>query len=385
MSTAPFDATSRPIAGDRSPRLPVIDVTDLYHPHQDEGDNFDILAAYALPEIDLRAVVLDCTEPFRQPVALDPGPGLWPDPRGPRDPGFIPILQLNYIFNRNVPCGVGPFTRMTSPADRMEGVPGFQQQGIELILRTLEASAEPVQINIFSSARAVAAAYNRAPDLCRKKIRLISLCAGASGSDFLEWNVALDRHAIVCLLRSDLPIAIFSDASGENQDPQNPMGNAFSYDPHNTYWRMPDLQFIRGMEPRLRRYLDYAFGRCQRIDFLRCMDEDLPAELTEARYRDVYRIWETAVWIHASGRKLVRRSDGTHRILPPAEVDGSDVELPNRLLPCKVDVRDDGIYRVAETPVTDNRWFYDRGDPWENERALRDAMPALYQSFRPCP
>ena len=42
--------------------VPVIDVTDLYHPHQDVGDNFDVLAAYALPEIDLRAVILDCTE-----------------------------------------------------------------------------------------------------------------------------------------------------------------------------------------------------------------------------------------------------------------------------------------------------------------------------------
>ena len=79
------------------PRIPVIDVTDLYPPHQDVGDNFDLITAYALPELDLRAVVLDCTEPFRQPVAKDPGPGLFPDPNGPREPGFIPVLQLNYI------------------------------------------------------------------------------------------------------------------------------------------------------------------------------------------------------------------------------------------------------------------------------------------------
>ena len=32
-----------------APRVPLIDVTDLYHPHQDVGDNLDILAAYALP------------------------------------------------------------------------------------------------------------------------------------------------------------------------------------------------------------------------------------------------------------------------------------------------------------------------------------------------
>ena len=37
-------------------RVPVIDTTDLYHPHQDCGDNRDLIVPYALPEIDLRAV-----------------------------------------------------------------------------------------------------------------------------------------------------------------------------------------------------------------------------------------------------------------------------------------------------------------------------------------
>ena len=37
-------------------RIPVIDCTDLYHPHQDVGDNFDLVLPYALnEEIDLRA------------------------------------------------------------------------------------------------------------------------------------------------------------------------------------------------------------------------------------------------------------------------------------------------------------------------------------------
>ena len=40
---------------------PVIDVTDLYTPYQDPGDNFDLVAAYALPQIDLKAVILDAT------------------------------------------------------------------------------------------------------------------------------------------------------------------------------------------------------------------------------------------------------------------------------------------------------------------------------------
>ena len=118
-------SAAEPIAAENPHQVPLIDVTDLYHPHQDVGDNFDILSAYALPELDLKAVILDCTEPFRQPVAKNPGVGLAEDRRGPREPGFIPVLQLNYVFERSVPCATIPFARMTSADDKMLEAPPF--------------------------------------------------------------------------------------------------------------------------------------------------------------------------------------------------------------------------------------------------------------------
>ena len=121
-------------------RIPVIDCTDLYHPHQDVGDNFDLVLPYALnEEIDLRAVVLDCTERFRQARTDHPNPH-YRDEHGPRDPGFVGVLQLNYIFGRDVPAGVGPFLPLRSPDDPATDAPTFQQQGVELILRTLRDS-----------------------------------------------------------------------------------------------------------------------------------------------------------------------------------------------------------------------------------------------------
>ena len=154
---------------------PVIVVTDLYHPYQDCGDNFYLITSYALPEINLKAIILDCTEVFRKPLASDPGKGLFPDSNGPRDPGFVPVLQLNYIFGRNVPVAVGPFSNMKDIHDKMLDVPAFQQQGVELILKTLKESSEPVQIASFGSARSIAVAYNRDPVLFRKKVKQIHL------------------------------------------------------------------------------------------------------------------------------------------------------------------------------------------------------------------
>ena len=50
---------------------------------------------------------------------------------------------------------------MKSPQDKMLDAPAFQQQGVELILKTLRESAVPVEIVSFGSARPVAVAFNR--------------------------------------------------------------------------------------------------------------------------------------------------------------------------------------------------------------------------------
>jgi pyrimidine-specific ribonucleoside hydrolase len=352
-------------------RVPVIDITDLYHPYQDPGDNFDLIAAYALPEIDLRAIILDPTEGFRAAVATA-GDGS-KHGGGPRDAGIIPVMQLNYLFDRNVPWGIGPFLALKSPADKALDAPVFQQSGIELLLETLRASRERVQILSFGSARTLAAAYNREPALLRDKVERIHLSAGSTSLEFTEWNVILDRHAIVRLLRSDLPIAIY---------PCGTKGGAFSYDEYNTFWKLPDLQFIRQLDPRLQRYLAYAFERSSRMDFLHALDSDWPAEAVDRMCALAHSVWETALWIEVSGRQLVRNAAGAHRIVAPGEAGSGDRVLTNELLPCTVTVRDDGGYTFARTERESNFSIYYRGDWRENEAALRQALPALYTSFR---
>jgi hypothetical protein len=62
----------------------------------------------------------------------------------------------------------------------------------------------------------------------------LHLCAGGSSPPFagyVEWNVALDPWAIVCLLRSDLPIALYPCAANNKGDRgYGGMSPAFSYD-----------------------------------------------------------------------------------------------------------------------------------------------------------
>lgn len=352
-------------------RTPVIDVTDLYHPHQDVGDNFDLLMAYALPEIDLRAVVLDCTERFRGAIADHPNPN-YRDPTGPRDPGFIPVVQLNYLFGRDVPMATGPFSLMKSPQDTMSSVPGFQQNGINLILKTLRHSDQAIHILSFGSARSIAAAFNREPDLMREKVACIHLCAGGHPYGYLEWNVMLDPHAIVSLLRSGLPVAIYPCATDKGP---------FAYGRHNSFWKLKNLAFIRRMDPGLRRYLCFAFGRTSRMDYLRAMDEDEPRELLQRVCEMEHNIWETAIWAQVANRRIVQNADGDFRLLPACKVRSSDKVLPNELRPCHVSVEDSGQYHIELAANSVNCWLYDREDPMINELAMREALPKLYESF----
>jgi hypothetical protein len=207
----------------------------------------------------------------------------------------------------------------------------------------------------------------------RAKVRRIHLCAGASSPDYLEWNVMLDRHAFVSLLRSDLTVAIYPCATKDGP---------FAYGPHNCFWKLPDLKFIAHMDPKLRAYLAFAFSRSTRMDFLRAVEEAPPVGVLDTFIGRPHNVWETSVWAQVAGRRIVRRADGRYRLVPASDVLPTDKVLPNELRPCRVKVRDDGMFSFELTGGPTNFFIYDRGDPQENEKALREALPALYTGFR---
>ena len=379
--------------GKRMLKIPVIDCTDLYHPHQDPGDNFDLVAAYGLPEVDLRAVVLDVTERFRLPPDIRGEDGQATDSGGPREPGIVPVTQLNYLFGRAVPYGVSPFTPMRSPDDRMESGNDFYDSAIELILKVLRESEEKVDILIFCSCRAVAAAFNREPELFHEKVGCIHLNAGTSSGDFfdvdwekgerqsaapgspgyLEWNVMLDPGAFVALLRSGLPLAIYPCACERGP---------VAMDRLNTYYRLPGLGFVGGMRKELASYLCYALFRKNRPDFLRAVTE-APSESELARLAGRrHNVWESAVWQCVTHRKLVRRADSGCRLIPADAVRDSDTEISSGLRNCVLTrVDDTGRFSFELTDLPSNTRIFYREDPARYAEAMGEALAALYHSF----
>jgi hypothetical protein len=365
-------------------KIPVVVITDLYHPYQDPGDNLDLISGYALSEFDLKAVIMDITNAFRKPVADHPT--LWKDPRGPREAGMIPIMQLNYIFDRNVPWAIGPMSPMKSESDQMTSIPAFEQRAIELLLGILKESPVPIEILSFGSGRVLAVAYNRAPDMMKMKVAKIYLSAGTACANYKlgtdqganmtpggEWNVALDVFAFTRLLRSNLPIALFPCAG---------VDGAFMKDRNNTYWQMPDMSFVHKMDSRLQRYIHYAFTSQLRHDFLCAMDSGNPAEGDLKKYPAPFHMWETPIWIVAARREIVYRENGTYEIIPKSNVVSTDRIITNLVRPCSLTVRDDGRFLFEYTDQPTSLSIFVRDNPAEHEKALREAFPRMLQSYK---
>ncbi len=130
-------------------RIPLLHITDLYHPPQDPDDQLDLATVVALPEFDLKGVVLDVSQRF-----LDGAPAGFDIPR---DPGFIPVMQLGYLTGRSFPVAVGPAQPLTHPSDDARDRPRQEQAGIDLILEVLHTSTQPVVISVVGSTRALTA------------------------------------------------------------------------------------------------------------------------------------------------------------------------------------------------------------------------------------
>jgi hypothetical protein len=70
-------------------------------------------------------------------------------------------------------------------------------------------------------------------------------------------------------------------------------------------------------------------------------------------------------------------------MIPAEEVRSTDKVMPNDLRPCLLKVSDDGIFTFELTDKPSNFLMYDRGDPYENEKAFTEALIDFYTSIRP--
>lgn len=210
--------------------VPVIYSTDLTHPHVDPDDHFDLACLYAMPEADIRAIILDQGQLQAQ------------------RPGYKAVWQMNYLTQRHVPAAIGLRDKLKNPEDQALDQPAEFQNGVSLILQSLQNSPEKAVVFFVGSARDVVAAYNREPGLFREKVRCIMGFIGeASDPANVEYNVQLDPQAFIRLVRSGLPfywVPCFDGGIWKNNG-------------HASFWRIHHRDVLDQTAEPLQRYFLY--------------------------------------------------------------------------------------------------------------------------------
>jgi hypothetical protein len=344
--------------------IPLIHTTDLYHPPQDPDDHFDLATVAALPEFDLLGVVLDGTERFFHAA-----------PKGAdisRDPGFVPVTQLAALLGRTIPVAAGPSEHLKHPGDTASDRPVRQQAGIELILQLVQSSPQPVTISVTGSARPLAAAFNREPDLMRKNVKAVLLNAGTCAGTREEWNVGLDRIAFAVLWRSGLPIHWYPCATEKGAFDE-------AYE-RGTFWRTTHRDLLRGTSPRLESWFCYALTRNKRGDIIGVLDEACTGAAWEELLREQRNLWSTASLIAAAGRMLARTTDGW-RFVPSSWAPDSE-SWPMWLEPIAATVSDKGVVSWQQTTEPAFHRIFRRKEGRAYGTAMAEALNSLFCSIR---
>ena len=307
--------------GRAAEKVPILYSTDLHHPHMDPDDHFDLATLFAIPEFDVRSIILDCGAHQQEA------------------PGEIPVRQILHLRGRKVPHSIGLAEPLRSAADDGLDQPDQFQRGVRLILDALRESPEKLTVFTTGSLRDVAAAFNREPELLHRKIARLYINIGnpAIGhqSRGYEYNVNLDRHAYVCIMQSGLPIYWCPCFHG----------TIWERGVHGTYWKFDQQSVLETAPEGLQNWFVFALTKPKDVDpiaFLSAPQD--PAARTRV-WKMSRNMWCTAPFLHAAGRRVYLRSEGDYVALPPLEAQQSGLSESEvnvfDFVPLKVTVKGD--------------------------------------------
>lgn len=346
--------------------VPVIHVTDLFRPHNDPDDHFDLATVYALAHegcLELRAVMID-----------------YPRPEWGNDPDVLAVAQLNFLTGKAVPVLVGSPRWHDQPNASAEAVQA-DLKGVRAMLDLLRRSPEPVVINILGSCRDVALAGRLEPALFAQKCRAIYLNAGSGLRDTtqakaLEWNVGLDPGAYAAIFELPCPVYWMPCFDGLPPGPGRPP----RVGPFGTFYRFRQGDVLPHLSPAVQNYFAYMFlhGRSlakptettpPRPGWLRTLLAQPDPVLAERLGAMDRAMWCTAGFLHSAG--LTVTSEG--EIAPLAQTAHSVFTFD----PIEVSCSPQGITTWKPAGGTSNRFIFHVRDVAHYESAMTAALRTL--------
>jgi len=266
--------------------IPVIYSTDLFHPPGDMDDQVDLAVLYAIPNIDIRAVILDAGK--TQKISS----------------GAIPVAQISHITKRKINYAIGLAYRLQSPKDKGLKQGEEFQKGVELIIDVLKKSHKKVTIITVGSLRDVAAAFNRRPGLFFKKVKKILIFAGeASKRGFKETNVKLDTNAFLRVMRSALPIYWVPSFDG----------GRWKNNGRASYWRTTYAALLEDASNELVQYFIYAYKKLDQ-EPIKFLYSNINPNYKRKLFNKPRNLWGSAVFVNIINKTIGQDGDKSRLI-----------------------------------------------------------------------
>jgi hypothetical protein len=341
-------------------KIPVLHQTDLFHPHNDPDDHWDLACVYALAyrgDFDLKAILID------HPPANHPGV-----------PDVMAVSQLNSITGLNVPVMVGTSLSVKSFDDLMSKNNEAELSGVQSVIELLRNSPAPVVIFIVGSCKDIAIAAAREPELFKEKCKALYLNAGTSSrhpaaNDPVEYNVLLNAAAYSSLFKLKCPIywmPCFEDMKAQIEQQ--------SIMEFGTYYKFRQDMILPYISDRLRNYFYYMLTKSQDPDVLGYLTKPPDEQAVEFFGQQLRYMWCTGGFLHAAGYAVTREG----AILPHTETSGNEAFTFD---PIEVKCDGNGKTRWVFKKSSEDRFIFHVRDIKCYCRAMTTAMRTLLEEL----
>lgn len=336
--------------------VPVIHCTDLFRPHEDPDDHWDLATVYSLAyqgEIRLLGIVIDYP----------------PEAHPEYNPDVQAVSQMNSITGLAVPVVVGSPGQMKLRKETRKDAGAIDRQGIQFILDTLQESPVPVVINIIGSCRSVALAGNEAPELFQKKCRAIYLNAGSGTpnpklAEKLEYNVSLGSASYAAIF--DLPCPVywmpcFEDFERPFMEEVRELG---------THFQFRQNLILTHASQNVQNFFLYMLTRNLTSNWLVYLKSEPDEENLKTFGEKVRHMYCTGGFLHSTGKMV----DPDGRIVSLEEPNTKAVFTFD---PISVECKENGVTLWHEDADSVNRWIYRVRDTNRYQDAMTAALKEL--------
>jgi len=336
---------------------PLLHVTDLFHPHGDPDDHFDLAVTYALARrgaFDLRGVVIDYPPHFRA-----------------GDPAVVAVTQMNRLSGLSVPVSIGTSHRLKSRTDALVDASAQETAAVRFILAQLRAAERPLALMCVGSEADIIVAALREPALFKAKCAGVYLNSGAAHDNpanptQLEFNVRLDPAAYAAMFALPCPLYWFP-CWDTTETRQSGADGSF-------YW-LQHRGALSGISAGLANYFAYMFDKSANSKWLRAMTAMPPGATWDKILKDKRGMWSTASQFAAAGLSVTKEGE----IVLAKDAGRAAVFA---VTPVAATCADDGrtTWRRVEAPT--GRWMLSVTDVARYPAAMTRAVGTLFKALR---